>query len=83
MWLSSPRPLVHNTHSFYYFFLKMSENAKLQMNDDMLGVVDSWLGGTDDNASGTNQPVFEKRPQRLGLGAKYVPHKKVMIGKGN
>lgn len=49
------------------------------MNDDMLGVVDAWLGGTDENASGTKQPLFEKRPQRLGLGAKYVPHKKVLM----
>ena len=55
----------------------MSKQAKLEMNSDVLNVVDSWLGGNDDEKVESKQPVFEKRPQRLGLGAKYVPHKKV------
>ena len=49
------------------------------MNNNMLDVVDSWLGGSGDDQQESKQPVFEKRPQRLGLGAKYVPHKKVMF----
>ena len=56
---------------------KMSKQAKLEMNSDVLNVVDSWLGGNNDEKVESKQPVFEKRPQRLGLGAKYVPHKKV------
>ena len=54
----------------------MSEKQSVELNQDALDVVDAWLGNsttTTDNP----QPVFEKRAQRLGLGAKYVPHKKV------
>lgn len=47
------------------------------MKDDVLGIVDSWLGSSDKNEEDKNQIQFERRPQRLGLGAKYVPHKKV------
>lgn len=59
----------------------MSTPSKLEIKSDMLNVVDSWLGQTDDQPKETTQPVFEKRPQRLGLGAKYVPHKKVVVMK--
>ena len=47
------------------------------MKDDVLGIVDSWLGSSDKTEEEKNQIQFERRPQRLGLGAKYVPHKKV------
>ncbi|KAK8798699.1 hypothetical protein WA158_007783 [Blastocystis sp. Blastoise] len=44
-------------------------------NGDLLSVVDTWAKGKEEN----NKEIevqFEKRPARLGLGAKYVPHKK-------
>lgn len=55
----------------------MSNQEKIEMKDDVLGIVDSWLGSSDKNEEDKNQIQFERRPQRLGLGAKYVPHKKV------
>lgn len=53
------------------------------MNNDMLDVVDSWLGQSGGDEKEVKQPVFEKRPQRLGLGAKYVPHKKALSVDGD
>lgn len=56
---------------------KMSNQEKIEMKEDVLGVVDSWLGSSDKTEEESNQIQYERRPQRLGLGAKYVPHKKV------
>ncbi|KAK8789504.1 hypothetical protein WA538_001045 [Blastocystis sp. DL] len=53
----------------------MSEKQSVELNQDALDVVDAWLGTSTATTENT-QPVFEKRAQRLGLGAKFVPHKK-------
>ena len=57
----------------------MSEDHGVEIKQDALNVVDSWLGASSSNQEeeAVKQPVFERRAQRLGLGAKYVPHKKV------
>ena len=57
----------------------MSEDHGVEIKQDALNVVDSWLGASSSNQEEeeVKQPVFERRAQRLGLGAKYVPHKKV------
>ena len=55
----------------------MSNQEKIEMKDDVLGIVDSWLGSSDKTEEEKNQIQFERRPQRLELVAKYVPHKKV------
>lgn len=68
---------------FLCFSLKMSATSKIEMNNDMLDVVDSWLGQSGGDEKEVKQPVFEKRPQRLGLGAKYVPHKKALSVDGD
>ncbi|CBK24556.2 uncharacterized protein [Blastocystis hominis] len=56
----------------------MSEDHGVEIKQDALNVVDSWLGASSSNQEeeAVKQPVFERRAQRLGLGAKYVPHKK-------
>ena len=56
----------------------MSEKQSVELNQDALDVVDAWLGTSTATTENT-QPVFEKRAQRLGLGAKFVPHKKVSV----
>lgn len=74
-----------NSHSFPFLrcSFKMSATSKIEMNNDMLDVVDSWLGQSGGDEKEVKQPVFEKRPQRLGLGAKYVPHKRVLPGESD
>ena len=54
----------------------MSDNRSVEIDKNALDVVDSWLGATSPTEEEVKQPVFEKRAQRLGLGAKFVPHKK-------
>ena len=56
----------------------MSEKQAVELNQDALDVVDAWLGSSTATTESA-QPVFEKRAQRLGLGAKFVPHKKVRV----
>lgn len=62
---------------------KMSEDHGIEINQDALNVVDSWLGtsSSKQEEAEVQQPVFERRAQRLGLGAKFVPHKKVKYWK--
>ena len=57
----------------------MSKNEQIEINQDSLDVVESWLKEKKTTSEEQVQPVFEKRAQRLGLGAKYVPHKKVRL----
>lgn len=57
----------------------MSDNRSVEIDKNALDVVDSWLGATSPTEEEVKQPVFEKRAQRLGLGAKFVPHKKVLL----
>lgn len=56
----------------------MSEDHGAEIDQDALNIVDSWLGtSSSKQEEEVKQPVFERRAQRLGLGAKFVPHKKV------
>ena len=57
-----------------------TDKTGIALNENALDVVDSWLGSSETSSSQPTQPVFEKRAQRLGLGAKFVPHKKVRVG---
>ena len=57
----------------------MSDNRSVEIDKNALDVVDSWLGATSPTEEEVKQPVFEKRAQRLGLGAKFVPHKKGLL----
>ena len=57
----------------------MNEKQSVELNQDALDVVDAWLGTSTATTENT-QPAFEKRAQRLGLGAKFVPPKKVSMG---
>ena len=54
-----------------------SGHSTVELKESALDIVDSWLGSADSSNSQPTQPTFEKRAQRLGLGAKFVPHKKV------
>ena len=54
-----------------------SGRSTVELKENALDIVDSWLGSADSSNSQPTQPTFEKRAQRLGLGAKFVPHKKV------
>ena len=54
-----------------------SGHSTVELKESALDIVDSWLGSANASNSEPTQPTFEKRAQRLGLGAKYVPHKKV------
>ena len=47
-------------------------------NEDLLNVVDSWSKNAKQDPKETTV-TYEKRPLRLGLGAKYVPHKTVCL----
>ena len=55
----------------------MSDNNHVELNKDALDIVDSWLDSSKAESTPKEQPHFEKRAQRLGLGAKFVPHKRV------
>lgn len=57
-----------------------TDHTGIALNENALDIVDSWLGSSETSSSQPTQPVFEKRAQRLGLGAKFVPHKKVRVG---
>ena len=49
----------------------------LRPTNSAASVVASWLGSAKAASSSDNvaMPEFKPRPERLGLGAKYVPHK--------
>lgn len=55
----------------------MSDDQHVELNKDALDIVDSWLDSSKTASTPKQQPQFEKRAQRLGLGAKFVPHKRV------
>ena len=55
----------------------MSDDQHVELNKDALDIVDSWLDSSKTESTPKEQPHFEKRAQRLGLGAKFVPHKRV------
>ena len=54
-----------------------------ELKQDALDIVDSWLGESTGTEEKPKQPVFDARARRLGLGAKYVPHKRVVDGRGS
>ncbi|KAK8805023.1 hypothetical protein JH06_1828 [Blastocystis sp. subtype 4] len=54
----------------------MSDDQHVELNKNALDIVDSWLDFSKTESSPKEQPQFEKRAQRLGLGAKFVPHKR-------
>ena len=55
----------------------MSDDQHVELNKNALDIVDTWLDFSKTESSPKEQPQFEKRAQRLGLGAKFVPHKRV------
>ena len=55
----------------------MSDDQHVELNKNALDILDSWLDSSKTESSPKEQPQFEKRAQRLGLGAKFVPHKRV------
>ena len=65
----------HGLHS-------MSEDQKIELNQNALDVGDAWLGESPASEEKEKQPTFDPRARRLGLGAKYVPHKRVVLEKG-
>ena len=60
----------------------MSEDQKIELNQNALDVVDAWLGESPASEEKEKQTTFDPRARRLGLGAKYVPHKRVVLEKG-
>ncbi|KAK8823336.1 hypothetical protein WA577_002257 [Blastocystis sp. JDR] len=54
----------------------MSDDKQVELKQDALDIVDSWLGESTGTEEKPKQPVFDARARRLGLGAKYVPHKR-------
>lgn len=61
----------------------MSDDKQVELKQDALDIVDSWLGESTGTEEKPKQPVFDARARRLGLGAKYVPHKRVVDGRGS
>jgi len=60
------------------------EQATVELSGEASSVVASWLGldsGEDSDESGDDELDSEKfvRAPRLGLGAKFIPHKKPAV----
>jgi len=62
------------------------EEPVLEVTDEARNVVASWLGisvtsdDEDDDGEDTNADLEKQRAPRLGLGAKFIPHKQVAKG---